>query len=132
LADQTAAQTLTRGLGAPGQLATAESAMTSGLGGATSAMGGIDVARGFTPGTITDDDVLIDNISDTFVDETITTDRFTDPGTAENYMNPYQQQVVDVQTQEARRQADIAKASRGLGSINRGTFGGGRQALMEG
>jgi hypothetical protein len=51
---------------------------------------------------------------------------------AANYMNPYQQQVVDVQTAEARRQADIAKASRGLGSIGRGTFGGGRQALMEG
>jgi outer membrane lipoprotein SlyB len=47
-------------------------------------------------------------------------------------MNPYQQQVVDVETAEARRQADIAKASRGLGSIGRGTFGGGRQALMEG
>ena len=46
-------------------------------------------------------------------------------------MNPYQQQVVDVQTQEARRQADIAKAGRGMGSIGRGTFGGGRQALME-
>jgi hypothetical protein len=40
--------------------------------------------------------------------------------------------VVDVETQEARRQADIAKAARGLGSIGRGTFGGGRQALMEG
>ena len=118
LGDQTAAQTLTRGLGAPGQLATAESAMTSGLGGATSAMGGIDVARGFTPGTITD--------------ETITTESFIDPGVAASYMNPYQQEVVDVQTQEAKRQADIAKSSRGLGSINRGTFGGGRQALMEG
>ena len=118
LGDQTAAQTLTRGLEAPGQLATAESAMTSGLGGATSAMGGIDVARGFTPGTITD--------------ETITTESFIDPGVAASYMNPYQQEVVDVQTQEAKRQADIAKSSRGLGSINRGTFGGGRQALMEG
>lgn len=118
LPDQTAAQDQTRALTAPTQIAQATTALTGGLGGATSAMGGIDAARGFTPGTITD--------------ETITTEKFTDPGIAASYMNPYQQQVVDVQTQEARRQADIAKAARGLGSIGRGTFGGGRQALMEG
>ena len=116
--DQTAAQDQTRGLTDPSQIAQAGTALTGGLGGATSAMGGIGTALGYTPETITD--------------ETITTERFTDPGIAASYMNPYQQQVVDVQTAEARRQADIAKASRGLGSINRGTFGGGRQALMEG
>lgn len=118
LPDQTAAQAQSRALTEPAQIAQATTALTGGLGGATSAMGGIDAARGFTPGTITD--------------ETITTEKFTDPGIAANYMNPYQQQVVDVETAEARRQADIAKASRGLGSIGRGTFGGGRQALMEG
>ena len=101
----------------PAQIAQAGTALTGGLGGATSAMGGIGTALGYTPGTITD--------------ETITTEKFTDPGIAGSYMNPYQQQVVDVQTQEARRQADIAKAGRGMGSIGRGTFGGGRQALME-
>jgi hypothetical protein len=116
--DQTSAQDQTRGLTDPTQIAQGTTALTGGLGGATSAMGGIGTALGYTPGTITD--------------ETITTERFTDPGVAANYMNPYQQQVVDVETAEARRQADIAKASRGLGSIGRGTFGGGRQALMEG
>ena len=115
--DQTSAQDQTRGLTDPAQIASGTSALNRGLTGANTAMGGIDVARGFTPETITD--------------ETITTERFTDPGIAASYMNPYQQQVVDVQTAEARRQADIAKASRGLGSIGRGTFGGGRQALME-
>ena len=110
------------------------------------AMRGIDRASGYTPDTITSDDVGGPLVSDVFrgedvgapsdisatqVNETVTTDRFTDPGMAANYMNPYQQQVVDVQTQEARRQADIAKSGRGLGSISRGTFGGGRQALME-
>ena len=116
--DQTTAQDQTRGLTDPTQIAQGTTALTGGLGGATSAMGGIGTALGYTPETITD--------------ETITTERFTDPGIAASYMNPYQQQVVDVQTAEARRQADIAKASRGLGSIGRGTFGGGRQALMEG
>jgi len=115
--DQTSAQDQTRGLTDPAQIAQAGTALTGGLGGATSAMGGIGTALGYTPGTITD--------------ETITTEKFTDPGIAGSYMNPYQQQVVDVQTQEARRQADIAKAGRGMGSIGRGTFGGGRQALME-
>jgi len=116
--DQTAAQDQTRGLTDPSQIAGGTSALNRGLTGANTAMGGIDEAMKYTPETITD--------------ETITTEKFTDPGIAANYMNPYQQQVVDVQTAEARRQADIAKAARGLGSINRGTFGGGRQALMEG
>ena len=116
--DQTTAQDQTRALTDPTQIASGTSALNRGLTGANTAMGGIGTALGYTPGTITD--------------ETITTERFTDPGVAANYMNPYQQQVVDVQTQEARRQADIAKAARGLGSIGRGTFGGGRQALMEG
>ena len=45
-------------------------------------------------------------------------------------MSPYQQNVVDVQLAEARRQADITRNQQALGSIGRGTFGGGRQALM--
>jgi len=118
LPDQTAAQANTRVLTEPEQIAQAGTALTGSLTGANTAMGGIDEAMKYTPAFT--------------VGETVTTEKFTDPGIAANYMNPYQQQVVDVQTAEARRQADIAKASRGLGSINRGTFGGGRQALMEG
>ena len=49
---------------------------------------------------------------------------------AAQYMSPYQQNVTDVQLAEARRQADITKNQQALGSIGRGTFGGGRQALM--
>ena len=120
--DQTAAQNQTRGLTDPAQIAQGTNALYKSVAGADSAMGGIGRALGYTPGTITSEDVT---------DDTVTTDRFTDTGIAASYMNPYQQQVVDVQTQEARRQADIAKAGRGMGSIGRGTFGGGRQALME-
>ena len=47
-------------------------------------------------------------------------------------MDPYQTNVTDMLKEEARRDAGIAKATRGLGSISRGTFGGGRQALTEG
>ena len=126
LPDQTAAQAKTRALRDPTQIAQGTYALNRGLIGANTAMGGLGAARGFTPGTITSEDV-----TETITDDTLTTDKFTDPGIAASYMNPYQQQVVDVQTQEARRQADIAKAGRGMGSIGRGTFGGGRQALME-
>ena len=103
-------------------------------------MGGLNVARSYRPDTITnqyvEDAFRNQAASDVFrnqvvADGTVNTNAFTDPGVAANYMNPYQQQVVDVETAEARRQADIAKASRGLGSISRGTFGCGRQALME-
>ena len=126
LPDQTAAQAKTRALREPTQIGQGTYALNRGLIGANTAMGGLGAARGFTPGTITSEDV-----TETITDDTLTTDKFTDPGIAASYMNPYQQQVVDVQTQEARRQADIAKAGRGMGSIGRGTFGGGRQALME-
>ena len=146
LPDQTAAQANTRNLRDPIQIAQGTYALNRGLTGANTAMGGLGLARAYTPGTITSEDVTNENIEEVFrgrelggpsdisatqVNETVTTDRFTDPGIAANYMNPYQQQVVDVESAEARRQADIAKASRGLGSISRGTFGGGRQALME-
>jgi len=124
--DQRSAQNQTRALRDPAQIAQGTGALNRGLTGANTAMGGIGRALGYTPRTITSEDV-----TETITDDTLTTDKFTDPGIAANYMNPYQQQVVDVQTQEARRQADIAKAGRGMGSIGRGTFGGGRQALME-
>ena len=127
LPDQTNAQNQTRALRDPAQIAQGTNALNRGVTFADFSMdNGLRNAVAYDPSTITSG-----TVSDTFVDDTVTTDRFTDPGIAANYMNPYQQQVVDVQTDEARRQADIAKASRGLGSIGRGTFGGGRQALME-
>ena len=125
--DQRSAQDQTRGLTEPAQIGQASRYLKSAADSAGSTgSAGLNRAFDYRPNTITSEDV-----TETITDDTLTTDRFTDPGMAANYMNPYQQQVVDVQTQEARRQADIAKASRGLGSISRGTFGGGRQALME-
>lgn len=55
-----------------------------------------------------------------------------DAAAATKYMDPYQANVTDMLKEDARRDAAIAKSGRGMGSINRGTFGGGRQALMEG
>lgn len=49
------------------------------------------------------------------------------PGSVESYMNPYLQNVVDIQAREARRQADIQRAQDARKF--QGGFGGGRQAL---
>ena len=59
------------------------------------------------------------------------TKSFTDPDMASRYMSPYMQSVVDIQTREAQRQADIAKTQRGAQAAISGAFGGSRQAIME-
>lgn len=51
------------------------------------------------------------------------------PGSVESYINPYLQNVVDIQAREARRQADIQRAADARKF--QGAFGGGRQALYE-
>jgi len=48
------------------------------------------------------------------------------------YMSPFSEAVTDRAILEAQRQADIDKAKYSMGSIGRGTFGGGREALMTG
>ena len=50
---------------------------------------------------------------------------------AEQYMNPYMQNVVDVQQREAQRQADISGTQRGAQAVKSGAFGGSRQAIMD-
>jgi hypothetical protein len=50
---------------------------------------------------------------------------------AEQYMSPYMQSVVDVQQREAQRQADIAKTQRNAQAVGAGAFGGSRQAIMD-
>ena len=47
------------------------------------------------------------------------------------YMNPYMQNVVDIQQREAQRQADIARTQRGGQAVKQGAFGGSRAGLME-
>ena len=50
---------------------------------------------------------------------------------AGQYMNPFMQNVVDIQQREAQRQADIAGTSRSAGAVKAGAFGGSRQAVMD-
>jgi hypothetical protein len=53
----------------------------------------------------------------------------TNPETVQSFMNPYQQQVVDIQKREAQRQADKAATQRGAKFAQAGAFGGSRQAI---
>lgn len=50
---------------------------------------------------------------------------------ASQYMDPYMQNVVDIQQREAQRQADIASTQRSGQATQAGAFGGSRQAIMD-
>jgi len=58
-------------------------------------------------------------------------ERFT-ADTAQSYMNPYQQSVVDVEKRKARE--DFSKTMQDIGTkaVGAGGFGGSRQAILEG
>jgi hypothetical protein len=47
------------------------------------------------------------------------------------YMSPYMQNVVDVQSKEARRQADISRQGTQAQAVKSGAFGGSRSAIVE-
>jgi hypothetical protein len=53
----------------------------------------------------------------------------TDPRATQALMNPYTQNVLDVQNKELERQAGIASQGRGAAAVRAGAFGGGRQAI---
>jgi thiamine monophosphate synthase len=62
--------------------------------------------------------------------ERVRTGSFAQPGTAEAYMSPYMQNVVDVQQREARRASQIAAQEQAAGATSRGALGGSRDAIM--
>tara|TARA_R110000868_G_scaffold411627_3_gene706523 strand:- start:3155 stop:4441 length:1287 start_codon:yes stop_codon:yes gene_type:complete len=116
---QLAVQGEVAGMETPGGFGTAASQLgTVGTiaGGAT--IGGLGKAFGYDP--------------ESFAPGAVTTGSFTDAGVADKYMDPYTQGVVDVQKREAQRMADMQSNQAAMASIGRGTFGGGREALMTG
>ena len=54
-----------------------------------------------------------------------------DPETIQRYMDPYQQQVIDVEKREAKRQSDIMGAQMGQQAAGAGGLGGYREAIMQ-
>jgi len=53
-----------------------------------------------------------------------------DSGAAQQYMNPYLQQSLNPQLEEARRQADITAQQNNAAMTKAGAFGGSRQAIL--
>ena len=53
----------------------------------------------------------------------------TDPRITKALMNPYTQNVLDVQNKELDRSAGVAAQNRGAAAVRAGAFGGGRQAI---
>jgi hypothetical protein len=52
-----------------------------------------------------------------------------DPAQIKSLMDPYRQNVIDLQLDAAQRQADIARTKRGSQAARAGAFGGARQAI---
>lgn len=63
--------------------------------------------------------------------ERVTSESFTAPGKASQYMSPYLQEALQPQLREAARQADIARTGRQARFAQAGAFGGSRQAIEE-
>jgi hypothetical protein len=55
----------------------------------------------------------------------------TNPYAQQAYMSPYMQNVVDVQKNEALRDAQMRNVGANLGAARQGTYGGARQVLAE-
>ena len=56
---------------------------------------------------------------------------FRQPGTAEEYMSPYQQAVTDIEKREATRQSNMLGQQLQGQAVQQGAFGGSRSALVE-
>ena len=105
------------GMGPRGEFDLAQTNIADAIGTSRTAAGGIGSALGYTPGTV---GTLGMSVPGEF-----------DAAAATKYMSPYQTNVTDMLKDEARRDADIAKAGSSMGAIGRGTFGGARQALTQ-
>ena len=62
--------------------------------------------------------------------ERVNTQSFAQPGSADAYMSPYMQNVVERQKREAARQSGIQGTQQQAQAAQAGAFGGGRDAIM--
>ena len=107
---QSSAQSQIAGMTTPGQFAQSSQGLTAGQGiGYGAGLAGLGQALSYNPNSA---------------------GRFGGYEAA-YYMNPYQQAVTDTAIREAMTKGAMDKQAGMLGSINRGTFGGARQALLQ-
>jgi hypothetical protein len=62
--------------------------------------------------------------------ERVSTQSFAQPGSADAYMSPYMQSVVDIQKREAARQSGIQGTQQQAQAAQAGAFGGARDAIQ--
>jgi len=116
---QQAVQQGVLGLTTPGQFGAANQALGDVTTMGTSAAAqGLTGALGYNPGAV---ESLSMQAPGTF-----------DATTRDQYMSPFSDAVTERAIAEARRQGDITANKFAMQSIGKGTFGGGREALMTG
>jgi hypothetical protein len=116
---QQAVQQGVLGLTTPGQFGAANQALGDVTTMGTSAAAqGLTGALGYNPGAV---ESLSMQAPGTF-----------DATTRDQYMSPFTDAVTERAIAEARRQGDVQANKFAMQSIGRGTFGGGREALMTG
>lgn len=109
------------GMGAPNQFA-----FGSGL--AAAAGQGALSAGQYTPGQFTAQQIGQPNLQQFQMSGP---GSFTQSGTADQFMSPYMQNVVDVQKQAAIRDAQQSQLGANLAAARQGTYGGARQMLAQ-
>jgi len=116
---QTNAQNMATNMQQPGQYGTATDMATQ------AGLGALNAGKNFTPGQFNAQQVGAPQLQNY---QMAGPQSYT--GDAVNqYMSPYMQQVVDVQKQQALRDAQIGQLAQNLGAARQGTYGGARQLL---
>ena len=109
------------GLGAPGQIGQATQLATQ-----AGQAAGTPYQSGYNAGQISSGYDPTANLGPEFQPGTL-----ADTATLQEYMNPYQQLVTDIQKREATRQSNIMGRDIGLGAAGQGSLGGYREAIMQ-
>jgi hypothetical protein len=63
--------------------------------------------------------------------QALNTQKWIDPGVAQSYMNPYMQNVTDIQKREAARQAGMQSTADDAKFAQAGAFGGSRHGIVD-
>jgi hypothetical protein len=132
---QTNAQNMATGMQQPGQYGAASDMATR------AGLGALDAGKNFTPGQFNAQQVGAPQLQNYQMQgpkdvaasqlqnyQMAGPDSYTGDAVSQ-YMSPYMQQVVDVQKQQAVRDAKIGQLAGNLGAARQGTYGGARQLL---
>ena len=128
---ETAAQTGVMGLQAPGQFGTATNMATQ------AGLQALNAGQ-YTPGTFSTtlaqgpqlNQYQLGPAQQVYGSQ-VRTGSFTAPGTAQQYMSPYMQNVLEVQKAKAIEDAQKANLANNLAAPRQGTYGGARQLLAQ-